>query len=149
MNIPNFDKYIIDENYKVYSKRTNKPVKIIVGRGGYYTLRLYDNNNKQKSLFLHRIIATIFLPNPDDYPIIDHVDRNRLNNKLNNLRWCSYSTNSSNQAIRTNNKTGHKLISYDKKRNRYVYHNTPLNIHKRFKTKIDALCYKFIIKLKN
>lgn len=39
---------------------------------------------------LHRLIAITFLPNPYNYPEINHIDENRLNNRIENLEWCSH-----------------------------------------------------------
>ena len=52
--------------------------------------RLQDlANNKQKYLYLHRIIATAFIDNPDEKPQVNHIDENKLNNDLSNLEWCT------------------------------------------------------------
>lgn len=45
---------------------------------------------------IHRAMALIFLPNPNNYNIVDHIDRNKENNVLNNLRWVSASENAAN-----------------------------------------------------
>lgn len=53
---------------------------------------------------LHRLVATAFIPNPEDLPQVNHIDGNRLNNAAHNLEWCSASANVQ-HAYRTNLKT--------------------------------------------
>ena len=50
-----------------------------------------------RSYQLHRILARHFIPNPDDLPQVDHIDRNPLNNSIENLRWVSSSENMRNR----------------------------------------------------
>ena len=47
----------------------------------------------RKHYLTHRIIAKAFIPNPNNFPYIDHIDRNKTNNSVNNLRWVTQSTN--------------------------------------------------------
>ena len=70
--------------------------KILVGRinrGGYRTF-LFNNNYKRKYITEHRLVAQAFLPNPNNYPQINHKDGNKLNNNVCNLEWCSAKQNS-------------------------------------------------------
>lgn len=59
---------------------------------GYMTLHLYLGTKRQK-VFVHRVIAMTFLPNPQALPIVNHKDRDRTNNRLENLEWCDESEN--------------------------------------------------------
>lgn len=62
---------------------------------GYRTVNVCKNQ-KHKNFTIHRLLAIHFIPNPEDLPLVDHIDRDRTNNDLSNLRWCSHKTNSIN-----------------------------------------------------
>jgi hypothetical protein len=53
------------------------------------------------SKHVHRLVAEAFIPNPDNKPVIDHIDRNRANNVVSNLRWASHSQNQQNREENT------------------------------------------------
>lgn len=46
-----------------------------------------------KSYYTHRLIAETFCPNPNNFPIVNHIDENKLNNCASNLEWCTYQHN--------------------------------------------------------
>lgn len=46
---------------------------------------------KKKNYSIHRLVAETFIKNPNNYPTVDHIDRNPSNNDVSNLRWASYS----------------------------------------------------------
>ena len=60
--------------------------------GGYFVARLYKNH-KGKTIKIHRIVATTFIPNPHNYPMINHKDEDKTNNCVWNLEWCNNSYN--------------------------------------------------------
>lgn len=59
---------------------------------GYYQIGLYINN-KQKYYYVHRLIAQAFIPNPNNYPIINHINGIKSDNRINNLEWCTHTHN--------------------------------------------------------
>lgn len=63
---------------------------------------------KAKTFLIHRLVAEAFLPNPNNYPVIDHIDTNPLNNVVNNLKWCTQSDNCKNPLTLKKNKLNHK-----------------------------------------
>lgn len=68
-----------------YGKRPN----------GYLKTTLIKNGIR-KDIYIHRLVAQTFIPNPDDKPCVDHIDTNPLNNKSENLRWCTQKENLNN-----------------------------------------------------
>lgn len=65
----------------------------------YYIVNL-SKFGTTKHVYLHRLVASAFLPNPNNYPEIDHIDRNGLNNSLDNIMWCTHKTNQNNPNTR-------------------------------------------------
>lgn len=87
--IKNYENYLIDENGNVYNSITKKELKGSVGENGYRYYRL-SKNNKKKMFYAHRLVAETFLEN---LPVVNHIDGNKLNNDIYNLRQVSLSEN--------------------------------------------------------
>ena len=91
--IPNYPGYLINEHGEVYSEKRNKFRKIQFNKNvGYKEVRL-SLNGKLKTAHIHRLLALTFLPNPNNLPYVNHKDRNKTNNSLTNLEWCTPSQN--------------------------------------------------------
>lgn len=82
---------------------------------GYLRVSLYKDN-KQKTFFVHRLVAMAFLPNPNNYSIINHKDENPLNNNVDNLEWCTqeYNVNYGTAIERRIQKESKPIIMCDK-----------------------------------
>lgn len=117
---------------------SSKPMKTFLQPNGYLSLRL-----KKKNLYVHRLVAMMFVNNPDQMDYVDHVDRNRCNNVATNLRWCSRQQNSYNSKIRTDNMSGIKGVHEDE-HGRWIS-QTSFNgarIRARFENKDDAISHR-------
>lgn len=66
---------------------------------GYVIISLNKNGNK-KSFAIHNLVAKAFIPNEDNKPYVDHIDTNKTNNKVDNLRWVTEKENSNNELTR-------------------------------------------------
>lgn len=73
-------------------KRNGKICELQIDPEGYFRCSVGGVGRKR----VHRFVAEAFLPNPDNLPIIDHIDGNKQNNTVENLRWVSYSDNGKN-----------------------------------------------------
>ena len=68
--------------------RKEKLLKQQIDKKGYHYVRLY-NENGWKYFKVHRLVAEAFIENINNEPTIDHIDRNKDNNCIDNLRWAS------------------------------------------------------------
>jgi hypothetical protein len=94
-DIPNYEGiYQIDKEGNVKSTirhgNTNSSgiLKQRVGRGGYKYVKL-SKNGKVRNCTIHRLVALTFIENPNNLPMINHKDENKLNNCVSNLEWCT------------------------------------------------------------
>jgi hypothetical protein len=146
MEIQNYPNYLIYDDGRVYNKKYNRLVKPVNYR--YQRVNLY-NSEGMRPFSIHRLVASHYIPNPDNLPTVDHIDRDKYNNHISNLRWATMKTQCENRSqaqMFCNNTTGHKNIYFDKSRNKWRFGYK--NHHKRFNSKTDALCYKYIYFLK-
>ena len=69
-----------------------KILKPLITNTGYFRVDL-KQHQKHNYISIHRLVAETFIPNPNNYPIINHKDGNPKNNQIDNLEWCSQSYN--------------------------------------------------------
>lgn len=111
--------YQINRKGEVLGLKSNKILKKRINKG-YVRFVLYDINGIEKSLLLHRLLAIQFIPNPENLPMIDHIDRNKRNNNLENLRWCDATLNLRNRDCVINRQGFIEIKRQTEKGNYYV-----------------------------
>ncbi len=92
VKIDGFEEYEVSNLGKVRNMKNGRILKPYLNQSGYLRHCLCENN-KRKYLFLHKIIATAFIDNPEEKPCVNHIDENKLNNDLSNLEWCTVKEN--------------------------------------------------------
>lgn len=126
--------YYISNKGRVLSK--NGFMKPILGNKGYYYVSLCQNS-KHTHHTLHRLLATHFIPNDDESKtLIDHINRDRTDNRLENLRWVDCKENANNTS-----KIKKGSICLDKSSYRTFYYVDGVKHSKRFKTYQEATEY--------
>lgn len=80
--------YAVTSCGRVWSYKSKKFLSIWDNGNGYCYVSLY-NGNKKKNFRVHRLVAEVYLDNPNGYTEINHKDENKKNNALPNLEWCS------------------------------------------------------------
>jgi hypothetical protein len=111
--INGFENYSVSNLGNVKNNKTNRILKHDIWKG-YRTVKL--NKIKQK---VHRLVAMTFIPNPNNNLIVDHIDNNPSNNKVDNLRWCTSRENSYNKKIFKNNTSGYIGVQQQQQKNKW------------------------------
>lgn len=80
--------YQVSNKGRVKSTRNNIILKPAMNNHGYYWVDLL-NHGIRKHATIHRLVAQAFIPNPNNYPQVNHIDENTINNQVSNLEWCT------------------------------------------------------------
>lgn len=95
-----YHQYLVYNDGRVYSIKAKRFLAGKIDNVGYLVYSLAIRNElsskaKSKMIYAHRLVAQLFLPNPDNCPYVHHKDGNKLNNLVENLEWVfSYNTQS-------------------------------------------------------
>ena len=117
--IEGFENYSVSDFGNVRNDKTGRVLKASDNRDGYLQAGLM-NNKKKYNKKIHKLVAEAFLLNPENKKCVDHIDNNKHNNNLINLRFATPSQNQHNKSIGKNNTSGTKGVSWNNKSNKWT-----------------------------
>jgi len=98
--------YLVCSDGTIYGPKGN-PLKWRSNHDGYAVVTMGKKGHRATQ-FVHRIVAQLFLPNPNGLPEVDHLDNNRFNPSLDNLEWVTRQQNTGRASSRGSHKDAHK-----------------------------------------
>ena len=82
--------YLINRQAKIPRE---KILKLGHNLQGYPQIHLCKDNKTSKSIFVHKLVAEAFIPNPDNLPVVNHKNEIKTDNRVENLEWCTQKNN--------------------------------------------------------
>jgi hypothetical protein len=129
---------------RVIMRSDNRPktipekIKIGMHNKGYKRVALCDVNGNSKSFYVHRLVMATFSHKSDLY--VDHINGDKTNNHLDNLRYVTNSENLTFRNTDTQYKSGHPYVYHDKARNQYRVYKYGPRIKTFEEAKAIAIC---------
>tara|TARA_R110000822_G_scaffold62630_1_gene154281 strand:+ start:233 stop:766 length:534 start_codon:yes stop_codon:yes gene_type:complete len=123
--INDFDDYYISKNSDIYNKKFDRFLTPWLNSNGYFVIGLFKNKVQTRKS-VHRLIGETFIENDDpmNKTTIDHTNRVRNDNRLENLHWASRQDQEFNKGLKKNNTSGKKGV-------RINVHNNNIEAHWR------------------
>lgn len=136
--ITDYPNYEVSDAGEVRNVITGRVLKGGLGSYGYPRVTLPGH----KIINVHRLVALHFIENPENKPMVDHIDRDRMNNHVSNLRWATPSENVQNTGyfLRKTDGTDHiRITAYQRFEVRISGHTA---VNKSFKTLEEAITFR-------
>jgi hypothetical protein len=152
--VDGFSRYTICRHGNVVNDETKRVLKVHITKKGYRRFGLQTDEGRIKMMLGHCLVALAFIPNPEQKQQVDHIDRNKTNNHICNLRWATNSENQVNTGMRKRKNKGDGFRHISKstiKGTEYhelqIHRNGKRIVHKHYRT--DTHTIEQIVKIRN
>lgn len=89
----NLSQYCITPDGKVFSRRSNRFLRGWLNVGGYLVVAMTSDDGQVTHRPVHRLVAEVYIPNPENKPQVNHIDGDKENSNVTNLEWVTGSEN--------------------------------------------------------
>lgn len=148
IQIADYPRYFVCEDGRIWdSKKAQFLHPFVRSKKGYLAVNLYRDGHS-KMFNVHRLVAQTYIPNPNNYPMVNHKDENPGNNHKNNLEWCdaqynnTYGTrllrSSSNQKNRKD--CSKPVLQFDKDGNFIARYPSAIEVERQLKIRNSQIC---------
>ena len=114
-----YNGYYASNKGRIKSVKARNHKEIILSEwtksNGYKCVTIRDNDGNKCNKHVHRLVASAFIPNPHNYPQVNHIDENKNNNTPENLEWCTADMNIKahfNRRVKQIDKNGNGIAIY-------------------------------------
>ncbi len=134
LQIQEFPNYEVSNFGNIRNIRTKRILKTQISKNGKYPQLSLYKNRKCYAIKVHRMVAITHIDNPNNYPEVDHKDRNRLNNNISNLRWATGKMNRENSLFNKD-----PYITFNRNNNKYLVYIPLLHQYYEYDMIDDAM----------
>ena len=152
VEIKEFPDYFISTRGRVFSEKKKDRIELkpVIDTHGYFKVTLMKEG-KSRDIKIHRLVCDTFLERVIGKNQVDHINRNKYDNRLENLHWVNERENNINRGIYKNNTSGVKGVYWDKYQNKWggtISIENNKRKQKHFKTKQEAIDWRLSMEKK-